>query len=990
MAKSRVILFFLALNVSLCFGQQPSYVQYTTNEGLPSNTVYYAIQDLDGYIWIGTDRGVSRFDGREFSNYSFKNGLSENEVFDLYQDNCGRIWFAGFNGIPCYYYRGKFYGREITHATVNFSNTGFGLKVLQDRNGVVFYCTREAIYRIDQNQVKEFSQENFFNSTLFYDQDSAVYSLGTSMEYIRVTNLTEPKLYEVERKNSTVAPRLNTKALLVKNQLYFSNGNQLIAINLENESLQVILNFEEFEMLQSVQQRDDSSLWLGTKNGLYIFDLASETISKKLFTGIAVSSVLRDMEDNLWITSLNQGVYQVSNEEVELIDSHAGIDFDNCQFISVVDTNEIVIGSKGFKCAFIKDSVITNITLPQGMGEGKIQSVKKDLQGKICIATGITYYQLFDDYTKIETHMAAVSDVLFMDDKSLYAQGDRILLVTDQSLGAKDILRNSYIHSSSPIDLKAKKIFVTSDSVIYATGTFGVRKITGNTIEKLTDHFLLNSNIVDFVETSDGLQWFASSLNGVVVRLNNSLIQLTTANGLATDFITSLEVSPNGDVWAGTQGGLSKISYSLAGNKFLIESFGKTDGLVSEQINDIAFFKNELWVATDQGTCVFHDLKKEESQLAPKMIIESVFVNSKKTALSDEYEVPHNNLRIKINFTGISFRSLENVSFLYRIGGEENEWVQTSNTSLEYTAMPTGENIFEIKAIGATGEVSEIKQIRFNVAPAFYQTFWFVGICVMLTSIIIYFLINRRIRKLNKEHSLAQYLLKLENEKLESENKVVEFNKNLAELEQKALMLHMNPHFIFNSINAINGFYASGDIDNAKVYVSKFSNLLRSILDSSQRKLILMREEIELLENYLQLNQLRFNYKFNYTIQLDPALNVNLQYIPPMMIQPFVENAIIHGIASLESKGQINIVIHTDDTYLTCEITDNGIGIKASEEKNKNRLHNSTGIKISADRIKLYAGTESDANLQIVENKTSTGAVCGTTVTFRIKKENLW
>lgn len=970
--------------------QQPSYVQFTINEGLPSNTVYYAIQDQDGYIWFGTDKGISRYNGRNFVTFSFRNGLSENEVFDLFEDRDGRIWFAGFNGIPSYYHHGKFYGKEIMASTADAENGGTGLKILQDKNGTIYYCAREAAYRVDHQLVQQINMNNYKNSTLCYAKDSSVCLLSVSMDSIYLTNLTNNKRMALVREPMDIAPRLNSKAIILDEYLYFSSGNELISLNLEEKKIARALTFEGDELLQVVTQRNAETLWLGTKKGLYIFNVRTQQIERFLFPDVSVSSIFEDLEGNLWITSLNSGVYQVIDETVQLMDAQSGLGFNNCQFISVLDSNEIVIGSKGFKCIFIRDSVITNITLPQYLGEGKIQSVKKDPSGNICISAGISYYRLNKDYKLFEYYDAAMTDVTFLHDRTLYAQGDRILVVTDKNMEPADILNDTYIHSSSPITLKSKKIFLSRDSSIYAIGTFGVRKIVGKSVEKYTDHLLLNSSIVDFVETPDGLQWFGSSLNGIIVVRNNQLLQITTAHGLTSDFITCLEVSPSGDLWAGTQGGISKISYDTTTHKYEIQTFKKSAGLVSDQVNDISFFNDQLWVATDLGICIFQDLEKDKTDLPPSLVIEALHLNGKAVPLKDNYELSYNQTSVKIVFVGILLKSPENVSYRYRIGGPDENWEMTQGGVLEYPSLSIGEHNFEIEAIGSNSKSSKTTKIIFTVSPPFYLRLWFLLLILVLVVVLSYYLINRRIRILRKDHQLAQYLLRLENEKLENENKVVEFNKNLIELEQKALMLHMNPHFIFNSINAINGFYSSGDIEGAKLYVNMFSKLLRSILDFSQKKLIPIEDEVELLHNYLRLNQLRFNNKFVYDIEVDPSINQNMQQIPPMVIQPFVENAIIHGIATLESQGKIKIRLYIEGDFLVGEIIDNGIGLTASANQNKNRLHTSTGIKISKERIQLFVHSKMSDALEIIELKTNGNKTSGTLVRFKLLLENLW
>lgn len=990
MSRIRILFLILPLSFGIGYTQQPSYVNYTVNEGLPSNTVYYSLQDVNGYVWFGTDKGISRFNGKYFLNYTYKDGLTENEVFDIFQDSQKRIWFSGFNGKPSYYHNGKFFGQEIFLRNDLISNKGIGLKCLEDKFGIVYYITYQDVYKIFKGQAKKIENNNYLNSTLVYLQDSTVCLLSYSKDSVKIRNLSTDRSLLISKENSTISPRQNTKAAYVNEVLYFSNANELVGVNYKTNTIETYYQFELTELLQCIQRRSDSTLWLGTKNGLYVYNFMESKIEKKLFHEVSVSSIHKDSENTIWITSLNKGVFQVINENVEIKNSKAGIEFDNCVFLSVLDSNQIVIGSQEFKCAFIQQNKTTNILLPKHIGEGKIQSVIRDNHQQLYIATGNGFYKLSNDLKNTEQFVAAVADIRFTDTTIIIAQGNRLLLVPNNNANLSEILTEENIHAATSINLKVKRIFITKKNKIYVTGTFGVQEIIGQHTRKINDHFLLNTNIVDFIETEDGLEWFASSLNGIIVKDENQLYHLTTNQGLASDFITSLTLGDDGSVWVGTQEGLSRIKPNKSEFGYQIESYGKSSGLISEQINDVVFFQHELWVATNLGTCIFHEPSHNQNRFSPNLIIENIFIDGKPKPISDYYEISHDANRVKISYSGISMSSLNEIVFQYRIVSTRSNWTSTFNTELEYPSLETGTHIFEIKAIAANGSESELRRITFKVLPAFYQTWWFYIIIAIMFLILAIYFIRHRIHKLNSDHKLAQYLLKLENEKLENENKVVDFNRNLAELKQKALILHMNPHFIFNSINAINGFYASGDVENAKIYVNKFSKLLRSILDASQRKFILLREEIELLQNYLQLNQLRFNHKFTFEVSVSPNINVNTQYIPPMIIQPFVENAIIHGITPKDKKGHIKVFIDADNTYLNVTISDDGVGLTAANEKNKNRLHHSTGIKISADRIKIYAGSESTQSLIISETHDNQQQVSGTQVWFHLKLENLW
>lgn len=179
--------------------------------------------------------------------------------------------------------------------------------------------------------------------------------------------------------------------------------------------------------------------------------------------------------------------------------------------------------------------------------------------------------------------------------------------------------------------------------------------------------------------------------------------------------------------------------------------------------------------------------------------------------------------------------------------------------------------------------------------------------------------------------------------------------KRMIELEQKALSLQMNPHFIFNSLNSISSFIAENNPDSARTYLSKFAGLMRTTLENSKEESIPLQEEINSLKYYLELEQLRFNNKFDFTIHVGPDLDPESVLIPPILIQPFIENSILHGVATKSGKGKIDIRFQVDANFLLCEVEDNGIGReKAFELKNQQpELHKSMGMQVTQERLDI-------------------------------------
>jgi len=979
---------FIIAKVAI-FAQEPSYIQHSTNDGLPSNTVYYSLQDSDGYIWFGTDKGVSKFNGYTFENYNYKNGLGDNEIFDIYQDSKKRIWFSGYNGKLSFYNNGKFNNPENNDTLKKVDFKGIGLKFLEDSQGSLYYITNQSIYSSIQSKKINISSESNLYSYLTLNDKKDAYLISAIKDTFIISNLTqnESTKYSNCDLGIKIMPRINSKPIIVGNLLYFNYANNIIEVDLKKNKYNIVYQFNPSEQGQCFQKIGGDLIWIGTQNGLYTFDTKNKVITSKYLKNVSVSSINYDNEKNIWVTSLNKGVFQIINRNISFYNSTSGLDFDKCIYLNTMDSN-IILGSQNYKCSFIKDQKITNIMLPQQQGEGKIESVKKGKDGNILVATGSGFFELNKNLVLQKSHKSSVTDILISDSITTIAQGYRILRFLNKPYNINKFLKEGDQFTIPSIKIKAKKIFETKDSSLYIIGSFGAQKISGNELSTIHPHPVLKTNIVDFAETKDGIQWFASSLDGLLAIYNNTAYHFTYQEGLPSDFVSSITIDDDENVWVGTQNGLCKISYHLANKKTQISYYNKTSGLASNSINDIIFFKGKIWAATDFGVCAFTEADLLVDTKRPYMIIESVLCGDEKISPdNNKYKLSSQNNSLKVKFIGISMSSLSNMRYLYRLDGSSQKWTETKNTELEYPSLPPGIHTLEIKTINSQNKPSEIKTIIIEVIPSFYQTIWFYLIITLVIIVIVIILIRLRIRSIHQKHQTKQYLLTLENEKLENEKKEVEFNINLSEIKQKALILHMNPHFVFNSINAINGFYASGDFHNAKIYVSMFSKLLRSILDFSQKKFITINEEVELLEQYLKLNQIRFNDKFNFSINVDKTINQTNSLIPPMIIQPFVENAIIHGIAPLEGNGNINIQIYQGDGFLHCVIEDNGIGMLRSKEINKNRIHNSTGITVSKERIRIFNDNETYDILSINEKKLPD---TGTIVHFKLKIDNLW
>lgn len=243
---------------------------------------------------------------------------------------------------------------------------------------------------------------------------------------------------------------------------------------------------------------------------------------------------------------------------------------------------------------------------------------------------------------------------------------------------------------------------------------------------------------------------------------------------------------------------------------------------------------------------------------------------------------------------------------------------------------------------------------------------------------------NMALKRRNEKQQLKHQLTL---QKIESERIKTEFKQRTAELQMQALRAQMNPHFIFNSLNSINHFILRNNTTQASAYLIKFSRLVRLILQNSQLPLIPLESELEALNLYLDLEALRFDHHFDYTITLEEDLDISMLRVPPLIIQPYAENAIWHGLMNKKEKGHLEVEIFQQEDMLCCRIIDDGIGRKkAAEIKSKfTSTYKSMGIGITADRIAmLHRNNQLDTYITITDLVCADGSAGGTAVTLKL------
>lgn len=491
---------------------------------------------------------------------------------------------------------------------------------------------------------------------------------------------------------------------------------------------------------------------------------------------------------------------------------------------------------------------------------------------------------------------------------------------------------------------------------------------TENALWKIDN--LLNAKSIERIDTLhytsiliDKNQVIASTLNNGIKIIQGKKI---TTIPLTTSSIKGIR-KVRDQYWVfSTNEGIEIVNQNFSFNR----KMNKYNSLKTNAISDVFEDKQQnIWIATINNGVYKFENNTKQTLATPRISFENIEVlyktidsinfNSYKGIL----KLPSNKNHLAFSFKSVDINNPKKILYRYKLNGDYSPWSNKSSVNL--ANLQAGKYTFSVQSKIANENESKPIQFQFYIDKPLYKKAWFqwtsLGFLVTLISLWV-FLYIKKIRAKN-----------------ESRIKQLQLENYLLSLEQKALQLQMNPHFIFNVLNGIKAQGNSGKLDELNTTINKFSSLLRSILNTSRKEEISLSEEISTLENYISLEQQMSSLPFTYSIISKLTLDTEEILIPPMLIQPFIENSIKHGIKNKEN-GEISIIFYNIHNFLHCEIIDNGIGINQSKKEKKVKTHASLAIEVTKDRIMSLAPEASINFIEIKENN----MVKGTKVWFKI------
>jgi ligand-binding sensor domain-containing protein len=938
--KAIAILLLLLFSIST-YGQLNQFNQtnFTIEDGLPSNECHDAIQDPKGYIWIATDRGLVKYDGYEFKTYGISEGLGDISCLKLTPDNKGNIWISTVGKkIYCYLINEDKivpYKYQIKLDHYLKSSLNILVEEVDNQGSLLFNVRWFGFVKIDEKgNVKILSQEQKNYYTLKGDKG------------IYITQTGQNNAFKVEDGKSDINNLLgfNPKEIIRYNYFSIHNINQSEAVISFNKKRYFYFKEKLQTFHEDIEIKDLEVLSDGQILTAHIFEKGLRSyenlvaLKKNKFTQVldetSITNIFKDRQNNLLITTMNKGVFYFRKSNFYSIKKFEGSSIkelttkeSNLLFIKdkreVIEYNAKDNGSSKLFTAELEANDVLYLSKQKKVVLGELVSRIFDQNGKAEILSTFKKNIALNRLIQIDsTTIVGLSSTTF----SLFDKNSMKLKYS--SFDKFDYKR--FLTACKAID---NKLFLGSNDGLYTFDGINLSKIDN-------PQPIFSYRINDILPYND--KYVLASLGGGIAIWdgNKEVKTITKANGLVSDNIERLYIDKNKVIYACLKNGFSIVT--ISGNDIKIQNYTKGNGLPSAMINDIILHDKKIFIACEKGLYYLQNNNEVEKNFQP--FIESIATNDKyfkSNILPTSFNSNENN--IVINYKTLDFARSNGLEYSYTI--DNINWVTTTSTKALLTGLTPKSYTFSLRSRNMDGEWSPITKYGFTIHPAWWQTIWFRLFLGSLLAYGAYVLYQKRMKKLSKENE-AKY--------------------ELLELERSALQAQMNPHFIYNCLNSIQNFIMKNDKLKAMDYLSNFAKLIRQNLSASASSNITLDQEISILENYLHLEQMRFDHSFDFKINVDPNLDMHMMKIPPLLIQPFVENAILHGIKDVNYKGLIQIDFLKKEDKINIIIKDNGIGLK---EKSKSvNSHKSMGVAITKKRLDYLNANNIDSSLVYNDN----------------------
>ena len=985
----------------------------TTREGLPSNDVWCLSKDRQGFLWIGTGRNVCRYDGYNFLRldslkFGYCSGVSAASTGDIYTSNDTR-------GL-C-----KIDAKTLAVTTVvknNYDDTDpsndLHEQSMVDSYDQVWVCDYTSVQRYNP-ATKKIHRYTFSLTASGGD----VYQYASFFEDARRTLwiVSEIGLYRYDRQHDKLVCLLGKEAVLPRNRIDIrlckasadAAGNLwigaydygLVRFSPDSQTFSIRkAGFEHNNVVCIEESQDENGhkmLFVGTNDGISLFyPDRNELYHLPEFysSGIQVKDMYTDKANGILWIGTTEGVYKYRYRNV------------------------------GIRTVDIPPNVVR---LPV-----QITSILPTPTGTYLLGlshSGVLTWQPSTNQFKL---MPCPTDALTQQLRWILG---RPFAFTNKGVYVGDLAKGRFSVWEPTARLFKNTDF--RDGLVDRKGRIwianlneGIKVIDSRTnqeiklwSEKETRTLLHLTYIKGILEGIDGRIWVASCSRGLLYfdEKQGKFINIETIPGnkgkiIGGDCINGMQRTPDGSILIASWGGVSKLS---ATGQILTTFEFKTDALVDTYCSNIAEGPNKnLWFSTNEGINIanqkthairylttieglhsnapvgfFYNAAHElilghtnainilninqinSQTIIPHIALSSVEVKGKPVQqdTSKEIILQSDENAITLSFSALNYEPISKNQYKYQLQGLDTSWVDLSDRHMvSFTNLPPEAYQLNIKSGNGSGVwTNKPLAVRFTVKPHFTATWWFRALIGLFIGGIVVGMMRWRV------NSLAE-----RNRTIAERNKM---DLQLAELKLRALQSQMNPHFLFNSLNSVQNYLLTNrGVEGAK-YLSKFSKLVRRIMENSNHQYLRFEQIIETLRMYVEIESFRFNHEFQYEFLIDDDNEALLDaLLPPMLLQPYVENAIWHGLMPKEGEKKLIITARVDQNHIICTIEDNGVGRKFAPRVEG---HISRGQEMTKGIFDSLRQRDNDATLEMIDLYDAQNQPAGTRVSMIIPIE---
>jgi hypothetical protein len=926
---TQLFFFFSLLHVT---GQNPVSYNLLDKSDLPDTVFYDIIEDDANNIFLSAGKGLFKYNGNTYKKIINKQQYGSS-VFGLKKDSQGKIWCNNIYGQIFYIEKDSLKLFYNVNKLVKGQLSPFVIK----ENSVRVY-TSQGIFDIakaNKKITKIFdglvtSANNYKDSSYAFiikkdNKQGGVYRIvGNSIEKIlgikNFKDIQSPYVYAFDKnvfvnfkvKENNLIYHINSK----------NNKSKLLRVPEEIKHLK-IYNILEF----------NANYWFLTTSGVFVYTFQNNSLQfvEQIFETESITNIIADFNNNYWFTTLDNGVFVSPNLNIKQVD--LSVKKDKVISACSLENNKFVLGTNKGKLLFYEESKLIKT----------IQLAGKKIIGNLFYDENKN--QLLVSINASESFIVNLKTNKIIDTKNKFSVAKSISKLDNDNLFygnyKEGIVYNEPYKTDSLQIIRSNRVIssVFANNYLYVSYIDGLFKY--NTSNFLSQELQFNNKslLVNHLVRTNNIIWLATQHNNLLKYENDTLMSF---HKLLPQNLHINTIKADSDIlWIANDNNLFK--YHTKTNS--IKAIGAQEG-IDITIDKFIILQNKLVVVLPNA---FYILPKGDALFknysTSNIEIKKVIINNKDTVISRYYKLPYNYNNIRLDFNSNGYQSNKYITYKYRVKEIDTLWkhIPLKTQFISFNSLPSGKYTIELQAKNVNSKQAVFSTpITFLIQKPLWETFWFYTLVLIIIFGIIWFYFKWRLRQ--KE---LQRVIEIDK---------ILMDKKITNLRLENLRSQMNPHFIFNALNSIQDYIVSNKKELASSYLVKFSRLIRMYLVFSQQNEITLQEELNALKLYLEIEKVRFEKELDYSIFIDEKLNIKQIKVPSLFIQPYVENALKHGLLHKSNNRNLKVeaTIIKEHT-LQIIVEDNGIG-RVQSEKNKrpNQQHKPFATQANKERVDLY------------------------------------